>query len=155
MKMEIITINKAREQNLLRYFTGSPCKRGHIAERSTANKTCLVCKRDKERLRRNAKHLSRRTEYRDYEGPIVTRREAKELGISRYFTGKRCKHGHLEQRRTATKRCMECDRQAQRKWKAALPKKTIEQRCYAMRIAKLRARTRAMMIMGRCMGASE
>lgn len=26
-----------------RYFTGLPCKHGHVAERTTANKTCLVC----------------------------------------------------------------------------------------------------------------
>lgn len=29
------------------YFTGKPCKRGHIAPRSTANSTCLECSREK------------------------------------------------------------------------------------------------------------
>jgi len=29
------------------YFTGKPCKRGHIAPRSTANSTCMECDREK------------------------------------------------------------------------------------------------------------
>ena len=29
----------------LRYFTGKPCKRGHIAERTVSNKTCCECSR--------------------------------------------------------------------------------------------------------------
>jgi len=29
------------------YFTGKPCKRGHIAPRNTANSTCMECDREK------------------------------------------------------------------------------------------------------------
>lgn len=31
----------------LRYFTGKPCKRGHIAERHISNRNCVVCERAK------------------------------------------------------------------------------------------------------------
>lgn len=30
-----------------RYFTGIPCKNGHIAERTTSNGSCLVCQKEK------------------------------------------------------------------------------------------------------------
>lgn len=35
-----------------RYFTGRPCKRGHIAERSVANRGCLECHREDAEKRR-------------------------------------------------------------------------------------------------------
>jgi len=39
----LISRQKALFQGLARYFTGKPCKHGHIAERYTGNKTCCVC----------------------------------------------------------------------------------------------------------------
>jgi len=39
----LITRQAAISQGLARYFTGKPCKHGHIAERYTGNKTCCVC----------------------------------------------------------------------------------------------------------------
>jgi hypothetical protein len=29
---------------------------------------------------------------------IISKKEAKDLGLNRYFTGKPCKHGHLSER---------------------------------------------------------
>jgi hypothetical protein len=43
--MNIITLQKAREQGLMRYFTGKSCKHGHIAERQTSSATCIECAR--------------------------------------------------------------------------------------------------------------
>lgn len=39
----VISRRDAIKQNLPRYFTGKPCKHGHLSERIVANKTCLVC----------------------------------------------------------------------------------------------------------------
>ena len=39
----MITRQEAIFQGLARYFTGKPCKHGHIVERYTGNKTCCVC----------------------------------------------------------------------------------------------------------------
>ena len=39
---------------------------------------------------------------------IITRREAKSRGLSRYFTGKPCKHGHIALRDTVNGSCIEC-----------------------------------------------
>jgi 5-methylcytosine-specific restriction endonuclease McrA len=43
--MEIITYSEARARRLKRYFTGKPCKHGHIAERNFPAGMCLECAR--------------------------------------------------------------------------------------------------------------
>lgn len=44
----IVTLRaEARAVNAARYFTGKPCKRGHVAERFTASKTCSTCEANK------------------------------------------------------------------------------------------------------------
>jgi hypothetical protein len=40
---EIITKDRAKANGLKYYFTGKPCKHGHIAERSTNGSNCKVC----------------------------------------------------------------------------------------------------------------
>src|SRR5215472_876784 len=42
--MELISRAEAKARGLKRYFTGRPCKHGHIAERSFPKSTCLACK---------------------------------------------------------------------------------------------------------------
>lgn len=41
--MKIITRQEAIEKGLVRYFTGNPCKHGHVAERYVAGFGCVVC----------------------------------------------------------------------------------------------------------------
>lgn len=41
--MTIIALDHARASGLPQYFTGKPCKRGHIAPRQTSNLTCMHC----------------------------------------------------------------------------------------------------------------
>lgn len=52
-------------------------------------------------------------------------KDAKEMGLSRYFTGRPCPHGHLAPRRVVSRGCVECEailaagptrRKAVRKW---------------------------------------
>lgn len=52
-----------------------------------------------------------------------SRAEAKAVGSKRYFTGKPCKHGHIEVRDTKTGACMECSRERTRKFILANPEK--------------------------------
>lgn len=40
------SLTEARAAGLKQYFTGRPCKHGHVAPRQTSNGTCLVCERD-------------------------------------------------------------------------------------------------------------
>lgn len=51
MAYTIISRIDARAQGLKRYFTGRPCKRGHIVERHVSNLTCMECGREKLRER--------------------------------------------------------------------------------------------------------
>jgi 5-methylcytosine-specific restriction endonuclease McrA len=39
----IISHHEAKNLGLKRFFTGKPCKYGHISERLTSNRSCLVC----------------------------------------------------------------------------------------------------------------
>lgn len=45
--MEIISRKQAKELGLKYYFTGKPCKHGHITERLTCNGDCVECRRDR------------------------------------------------------------------------------------------------------------
>ena len=45
-----------------------------------------------------------------YTGDIVTKKEAIELSLSRYFTGKPCKHGHIAERNVKKNTCCECSK---------------------------------------------
>ncbi|CAK1877822.1 hypothetical protein VCRA2110O135_200048 [Vibrio crassostreae] len=47
--MERITLKEAKEQRLMRYYTGELCINGHDAERKTSNRTCLECNKLKKR----------------------------------------------------------------------------------------------------------
>lgn len=80
-----------------------------------------------------------------YSGPIVSRKQAKESGLTRYFTGKPCPHGHVSQRTTSGTACVECVRlrrlanpdanyAAVKAWRAANPEKWAAQsKRYALR----------------------
>lgn len=52
---------------------------------------------------------------------IIPRKKAKQLGMKRYFTGKPCKHGHVDFRGTVDGKCMECSRMDSLKQKRANP----------------------------------
>lgn len=42
--MKLITREAAKSAGLKRYYTGVPCRRGHIAERAVSNGTCWQCR---------------------------------------------------------------------------------------------------------------
>lgn len=49
-------------------------------------------------------------DYVPYSGPIVTLENARSLGLLRYFTGKSCKNGHIDERATINSACITCKR---------------------------------------------
>lgn len=49
---EIITRDEAKVKGLKQYFTGVPCKNGHIEKRATLNGNCIRCNLDR-RVKRN------------------------------------------------------------------------------------------------------
>lgn len=56
-----ITLAEARAKGQTHYFTGKPCKNGHLSLRSTNKQRCLQCMREWQRARR----VSNPQEFRD------------------------------------------------------------------------------------------
>jgi hypothetical protein len=50
---------------------------------------------------------------------IITRKEALERGLKKYFTAKPCKRAHIAERWVSTKHCVECLRERERNSKRA------------------------------------
>jgi hypothetical protein len=46
-----ITRKAAKEIGSARYFTGNPCKHGHVSERLTINGSCVECSRLKSAIK--------------------------------------------------------------------------------------------------------
>lgn len=42
---------------------------------------------------------------------IITIHEARSLGLKRYFTGERCKHGHISERQVSDRQCISCKKE--------------------------------------------
>lgn len=47
----IISLETARIEGLKHYFTGKPCKNGHIVRRQTSTRSCTACARELDRIR--------------------------------------------------------------------------------------------------------
>lgn len=104
------------ERGLNKYYDGSRCYLGHIADRYVSNKECVVCNtaplasrnaKSKElRKKARAKEVLRLEEA--YGKKIIERPEAKRQGLFKYFNGKPCPEGHIEERWTASGTCSKC-----------------------------------------------
>ena len=62
--MQLIDRGEARLLGLLRYFTGKPCVRGHVAERIVSTRACLGCVKQRSLDRRAADPEGERTKER-------------------------------------------------------------------------------------------
>jgi len=81
--MKIITREEALKRGLTRYFTGEPCKHGHMAERYTKSSNCVVCRsqtrkaqydKDPERERQRVKRWHEENLYKRHQ-PLVDEEE--------------------------------------------------------------------------------
>lgn len=61
---------QARRKGTTRYFTGKPCKRGHVSERYVSDGACIVCAKEKSKIWRKKE----RTEYNEYHREYSGRR---------------------------------------------------------------------------------
>lgn len=55
--------------------------------------------------------------------PLIRYKDAKLAGLTRYFTGKPCKHGHIDERLVSSQTCCECNRLKVVKWQKDNPDK--------------------------------
>lgn len=132
--MNIITRKEAAQQGLSRYYTGKPCKHGHITERRTTTGYCEDCnkakykanRQDEEYLRKerernkrwkraNKDKINARRRVRDKEWyvppPPSPRQIAMEAGEKLYFTGKPCQNGHVYYRKVSCGSCVICKKE--------------------------------------------
>lgn len=93
--MSLVTIKEAQTKGLKFYFTGKPCKNGHVDKRYVKSSICFSCSVIKDSPRINA---------------IKARKEAEEKGQRYYNTGKACKIGHESDRLTSNGSCLECSK---------------------------------------------
>lgn len=107
---EIISRDAARERGLKFYYTGKPCKHGHICKIWTANHWCWECYNIAAIKKQKPKQLYEIPEkFKDV--PILSRSEAKGIGLIHYFNGRPCKFGHFEYRRVDIAACPQCGRE--------------------------------------------
>ena len=80
MNFEIISRAEARRLGKTRYFTGTPCALGHIAERKSCDCHCVICS-NADRLRRIAadkpKHFASIRQWKIGHADIVSARKRK------------------------------------------------------------------------------
>lgn len=137
--MDAISRAEAKKSGLARYFTGEPCKFGHIAERATVNGSCLECSsnrrnvrywecresdlmKQKERRDSDPQYAEKKRERARRRDPALRERDAERsriaslkadsiaAGETTYSTGVPCRHGHLAPRFVRDGRCVECNR---------------------------------------------
>ncbi len=81
--MEIITRQEAKEQGLSRYFTGKPCKRGHVCERFIKSTHCIECGnvRSKKYVQENPER--RKDSWQKYDSKPCSKLAKKQARLSR------------------------------------------------------------------------
>jgi hypothetical protein len=81
---EIISRSEAKARGLKTYFTGKPCKRGHVAPRQTTNGSCRECSDAKRRWRQENKEYVRKRN-RSYHADHYARNREKVIEKSRQY----------------------------------------------------------------------
>jgi hypothetical protein len=127
--MEIITQAEAREKGLKFYFTGKPCKNGHISLRYANGagicKECNTLKSSPEKLKKQRQEYVAKLEA-EMGRKIMTRQEAEKAGQRFYFNGKRCPNGHLAERFLPDGHCVICHKENSKRWKRENPDKVAQ-----------------------------
>ena len=79
MANEIITRKEAKAKGLTKYFTGLPCKYGHIVDRQTANGVCISCRANIGAKYAAAHPEKMRDKHRNYEASLIGEKKERRL----------------------------------------------------------------------------
>lgn len=143
MAAAIISRKDARAQGLKRYFTGRPCKHGHISQRQTSSAACFACEKSPERnaLKRRWDQASRQSApVSNQESARRLRRLARESGGATYFTGEACRRGHLSARFVGNRECVACRGLRYRSFDYLQAKAASYARCPEAAVARVHTR---------------
>jgi 5-methylcytosine-specific restriction endonuclease McrA len=129
----IISRAEAKALGLKRFFTGKPCKRGHVAERRVTNRACSVCQaasyREDSRRRRAADPEKYREKNRKWSAAnLDTRRKWRAANREKLRECQRKRNAaNPEKQREHDRKWIaanrEKNRESQRKWYAKNPDK--------------------------------
>ena len=141
----IVTRQEAIAAGLMRYFTGKPCKRGHIAERFVSVWSCVVCQRahtdawnieNPERSR----EIGRKTDIARRETRIVSYQAERESRLIRgrawYAANKERRKVTIDAWKAENTECIRAIRNNYRSKKAAGGKHTANDIKHLMRLQK-------------------
>ena len=146
--MQAISRKTAMSLGLKRYFTGQACPKGHVTERILRNSVCVECAVIQTTKKIAAKKAitaaKRAAEIAAEADGLTTRARAKFLGLTHYFTGKVCSHGHIAKRHTKSGSCTICGLMHVKACYAADPEAVLIRRRanYAADLEKSRAACR-------------
>ena len=108
-----ISREEARAQGLKRFFTGVPCKQGHISERIVSSGSCMECNRERARIKpqdkiEGGKYAPKHDPSVVVYGPFISRELAKEKGYKQFYDEIPCMHGHYAKKAVINKSCFTC-----------------------------------------------
>lgn len=103
---------------LKKYNTGRPCRYGHIADRNVTSGACSACLRE---MIDAAAVIRKESPWAI--GGATPRSEAARLGLTKYNTGRPCRHGHMADRYVNSGACSVCIREMVDKGVAARKRK--------------------------------
>lgn len=134
----IITYEAAVRRGLTRYFTGQRCARGHLAERQTSNKNCIMCRRLA--LRRFRSSKKGRAAQRRYNQSTSGRARLRRYMHSAKYKAWRRKYRLTPQYRATERRYRQSGgyQAAQRRYQRSLKLRARAKRVSPKRIAKKR-----------------
>jgi hypothetical protein len=124
--MKIISRAEAKASGATRYFTGKPCKHGHVVYRNTSDGGCVECTSIKKRRYREIAAKNR--ELSDQEKVSKLRSDALATGSGTYL-GRPCKNGHSGVRNVISRDCIECS--VDRRSKNSIKKKEYDREYHA------------------------
>ena len=101
------------------YFTGRPCKYGHVAARYTVNGDCVECAREKTRRINSSVSDAMANAIQPSLLFMGERRFAAQNGAKYYFTGRPCARGHVSLRQTTSGACIPCTMKTRQVWAEA------------------------------------
>lgn len=107
--MNIISRDEAIVLGVNFYFTGKPCRSGHICERIVVSRNCKMCKSESDKScvqKRKSKAIADICQL--FDGKHLSRKEALSYGLKYYFTRKPCSRGHYAYRCVINSVCVHC-----------------------------------------------
>lgn len=115
---EIISLSEAKERGLDYYFTGVPCKRGHLVANKVKKPGCTECRKTEAYRAKHGEDAVKPPPpepLEEYKHLIVTKEHAKANKLKRYFTAIPCKNGHISERHVSTGECVTCTKISSKK----------------------------------------